>query len=453
MKRLTNYNDFLLEKEFQKIVYEIFKLVENSPTFVWDFQNDDKDKVNVGDTITWDVNPSKKIEPVKDEDPLRMEWTFDQKTKYQKFKDKLADLKTKVKTAKDWLQEPDPDVKIQYEHPLVEMVREFLSKLKDKEKVKQYFLRILDELKSLPYGVKKNLLIKLSFMFLGYVSIADLTTPEIIEKEPVMSEVKVELQKVKPESEEIKVDKKFKDLQGASFEEANKLVSFAEGGYTSNPVDGGNYTSKGGYLIGTNHGIAAFTLIKTNVKPTSKKEIKALKQCYGNRYQELCGDELLSFGEQWELDQKYVNPRDIGVKWKNIMMSLEKETATLIYENEYWNPQDFSKIKSQSIANILYDACVNQGPGVAKKVYVRSMDKLGHDVDGVDSWDDVHEKLTPVVNTMDKDELKELHQEIKDQRLEQYRENADPDEIEEFSKGWENRLAKVINTFDEGDIS
>ena len=135
------------------------------------------------------------------------------------------------------------------------------------------------------------------------------------------------------------------------------------------------------------------------------------------------------------------------------MMSLEKETATLIYENEYWNPQDFSKIKSQSIANILYDACVNQGPGVAKKVYVRSMDKLGHDVEDVNSWDDVHEKLTPVVNTMDKDELKELHQEIKDQRLEQYRENADPDEIEEFSKGWENRLAKVINTFDEGDIS
>ena len=131
MKRLTNYNDFLLEKEFQKIVYEIFRLVESSPTFVWDFQNDDKDKVNVGDTITWDVNPSKKVEPIKDEDPLRMEWTFDQKTKYQKFKDKLADLKTKVKTAKDWLQEPDPDVKIQYEHPLVEMVREFLSKLKD----------------------------------------------------------------------------------------------------------------------------------------------------------------------------------------------------------------------------------------------------------------------------------------------------------------------------------
>ena len=452
MKRINDYNDFLLEKEFQKIVYEIFKLVENSPTFVWDFKNDD-DKVNVGDTITWDVNPSKKVDSVKDEDPLSMEWTFDQKTKYQKFKDKLSDLKVKIKTAKDWIQEPDSDVKIQYEHPLVEMVKEFLSKLKDKEKVKKYFLRILDELKSLPYGVKKSLLIKLSFMFLGYVSIADLTTTEIIEKEPVMAEVKVELQKVKPESEEVKVDKKVVDSQGASFEEANKLVSFAEGGYTSNPVDGGNYTSKGGYLIGTNHGIAAFTLIKTNVKPTSKKEIKALKQCYGNRYQELCGDKLLSFGEQWELDQKYVNSRDIGVKWKNIMMSLEKETATLIYENEYWNPQDFSKIKSQSIANILYDACVNQGPGVAKKVYVRSMDKLGHDVEDVNSWDDVHEKLTPVVNTMDKDELKELHQEIKDQRLEQYRENADPDEIEEFSKGWENRLAKVINTFDEGDIS
>jgi hypothetical protein len=189
MKRINGYNEFLLEKEFQKIVYEIFKLVENSPTMEWDFTNPE-DKVNVGDTITWD-NPSNKFTPTKDEDPIQIEWSVDQKTKYQKLKDRLSDFKSKIKTAKNWLQEQDPDIEIKYEHPIIDMVKEFLSKLKDKEKIKQYFLRLLDEIKSLPIGVKKNLLIKISFIFLSYVSIADITTPEIVENEPVMAEVKL----------------------------------------------------------------------------------------------------------------------------------------------------------------------------------------------------------------------------------------------------------------------
>ncbi len=129
------------------------------------------------------------------------------------------------------------------------------------------------------------------------------------------------------------------------------------------------------------------------------------------------------------------------------MKTLSKETATKIYEAEYWNPQGFHNIKSQPIANILYDACVNQGPGAAKKVLVYAMDDLGHDVDNIDSWNDVHDKLTPVINKMDNEDLKKLHKFIKNNRLEQYLTNADADEKEEFGKGWENRLEKPINTF------
>ena len=135
------------------------------------------------------------------------------------------------------------------------------------------------------------------------------------------------------------------------------------------------------------------------------------------------------------------------------MMSLEKETATEIYETEYWNPQEFSKIKSQSIANILYDACVNQGSGGSKRVYVKSMEELGHNTDGVDGWKSAHEKLTPIVNSMDKSELKKLHEVIKENRRAQYKSGKTEEEIEEFSKGWDNRLAMDINKFDEGDIS
>ena len=62
--------------------------------------------------------------------------------------------------------------------------------------------------------------------------------------------------------------KKKESTNNATFDNANKLVSLAEGGYTDNPIDAGNWTngpdSKSRHLIGTNRGIAAFTIIKTN---------------------------------------------------------------------------------------------------------------------------------------------------------------------------------------------
>ena len=446
MNKLSKYNDFITEKEFQKVVFQIYKLVESAYTQEWDLTND-TDTVSVGDEI---------------------EWSFDQKSKLQKLKDNISKLKNNINTFKNYLNEPDPEVEIEFKHPLINIVKEFLSKLKDKEEVKKYFLRILDEVKKycdekkVPYAIKKKLLIRISFIFLSYVSLADITPPDVISKEPLMAEVKIELQKETSTKQELEVKKK-ESTNNATFDNANKLVSLAEGGYTDNPIDAGNWTngpdSKSGHLIGTNHGIAAFTIINTKTKPTNPAEIKAMKQCYGGKYEKFCGKELLSFGEQWELDQKYIDSENIGIKWKNIQKALSKETATEIYENEYWNLHDFSKIKSQSIANILYDACVNQGPGVPGNVLISSMRELGYKVSDVNNWNEIHSKLTPIVNSMNNNQLKKLHKKIGLQRLQRYGVNKSEDEMSEdereFSKGWRNRINnEPINKFEqEGGIS
>jgi len=406
MKRINDYNDFLLEKEFQKIVYEIFKLVENSPTFVWDFQNDDN-KVNVGDTITWDVNPSKKVDAIKDEDPLTIEWTFDQKSKYQKFKDKLSDLKVKIKTAKDWIQEPDSDVKIQYEHPIIDMVKEFLTKLKDKEKVKQYFLKLIDELKSLPQGVKKNLLIKLSFIFIGYVGIADITTPEIIEKEPLMAEVKLELQKEKTQPEEIKKEEDSKKFTGSKFEIAQEGVHKIEGGYTADRDDKGNWTGNivgKGMLLGTKFGIAAPTLVK------------------------------------------YYKDMKLGTPSQQNMMDLTYDTALNIYKKDYWDAQKLYNFKSQSLANVLYDGCVNQGPGATLGILTDALDEIDVDSTNINSWKDLHDDLIDDVNELPIKKTKKLFHIIKDKRWEKYQ-DGNP----KYIKGWKNRLDDITFNDDKTD--
>jgi lysozyme family protein len=400
MKRINDYNDFLLEKEFQKIVYEIFKLVEN-------------DTLNVGDTITWDINPTKKIDPIKDEQPIEFEWSFDQKTKYQKFKDKVSDLKSKLKTAKSWLQEQDADVDIKFEHPIVDLVKDFLSKLKDKEKVKQYFLRILDELKSLPYDVKKSLLIKLSFMFLGYVTISDLTTQEIIEKEPVMAEVEVELPKNKP-GEEVKSnieksnDEKElnNDSKGAKFEIAQEGVQKAEGKYTAKINDKGNWTGNEvnvGMLLGTKFGIAAPTLVK------------------------------------------YYKDNNLGTPSQQDMMGLTYDDALKIYKKDYWDAQKLSNFKSQSLANILYDGCVNQGPPATLTILKKSLKKVGIDSSDVNSWNEFHENLIDDVNKLSKIKTKKLFKTIWDKRWERYQQGKS-----DFINGWKNRLDEL--TFNDDEI-
>ena len=390
MNKLSKYNDFIIEKEFEKIVFQIHKLVESAYTQEWDLTND-KDKVNVGDEFEWDINPQKPITPIKDEEPIQMEWSFDQKSKLQKFKDNISKFR-------NYLNEPDPEVEVKFEHPLINMVKEFLSKLRDKEQVKKYFLRILDEVKALPYPLKKKLLIKISFIFLSYVSLTDITPKEVIDKEPVMAEVKIELQKETPAKQE-------KEVKGAKFDIAQKGVHKIEGGYTDDRDDSGNWTGGEvgrGMLLGTKYGIAAPTLVD------------------------------------------YYNKSGLGTPSQQDMMDLTYDTALEIYKKDYWDAQELSNFKSQSLANVLYDGCVNQGPGATLTILKKSLDEINIDSTNVNSWNELHDELIDDVNGLPVKKTEKLFHTIKKKRWEKYINIIQKNpRKKKYHDGWKNRLEDI----------
>ena len=400
MNKLSKYNDFITEKEFQKVVFQIYKLVESAYTQEWDLTND-KDKVNVGDEFEWDINPQKPITPIKDEEPIQMEWSFDQKSKLQKFKDNISKFR-------NYLNEPDPEVEVKFEHPLINMVKEFLSKLKDKEQVKKYFLRILDEVKALPYPLKKKLLIKISFIFLSYVSLTDITPKEVIDKEPVMAEVKIELQKETTFKQEVKR----KEVKGAKFDIAQNGVHNAEGKYTDDRDDSGNWTGGEvgrGMLLGTKYGIAAPTLVD------------------------------------------YYRKKSLGTPSQQDMIDLTYDTALEIYKKDYWDAQELSNFKSQSLANVLYDGCVNQGPGATLTILKKSLDEINIDSTNVNSWNELHDELIDDVNSLTVKKTEKLFHTIKKKRWEKYiliiKKNP---RKEKYHDGWKNRLEDI--TFNDDSI-
>ena len=219
--------------------------------------------------------------------------------------------------------------------------------------------------------------------------------------EPVLKEVVAE---VNQESIPDEIDKEVVDKNSkfASFERAQHLVKMAEAGYSSDRNDTGNWINVPGggqRFIGTNHGISAPVLAQY------------FKDKGINR--------LIS---------------------KQDMMDLEYETALEIYKKDYWNAARLSNFKSQSIANVLYDECVNQGVGAALSDVKKSMQNMGHETDEIGSWKEFHKELTPKVNKMSTKEKKELFNQIKTERLERY-EGADT--WEEHGEGWQNRLNDI----------
>ena len=135
--KITKYNEFLLEKEFQRIL-ESLRLITES-----------EDEYKLGDTIEWDL---KKDKGTPDEPAQEIEWTFDPK------KSKLQKGKEKIDKFANWLQRGDTESGLGIESKLIDKISEFLAKVKDPEKIKQYFLRMLDEIKALPVNIKRDLL-------------------------------------------------------------------------------------------------------------------------------------------------------------------------------------------------------------------------------------------------------------------------------------------------------
>ena len=393
MKRIDRYDEYLLEKEFKSIIENILLIVEaqtSANTFEWDFKEPqrtfnfkDKDEFEIGDTVEFDIEQKKKL------------------------KDYIDFVKNKANKFVDYIREPDVDLP-SFDlptHSLKELLKKLVSMAPSKEeamkKVKEYFEKFILELKSLPYEIKKRLLKKFIVVFILFIPLSNLVTDLSIKQEPVLKEVVAEANQ---ESIPNEIDKEVVDKNSkfASFERAQHLVKMAEAGYSSDRNDTGNWINVPGggqRFIGTNHGISAPVLAQY--------------------FKDKGIDRLIS---------------------KQDMMDLEYKTALDIYKKDYWNAARLSNFKSQSIANVLYDECVNQGVGAALSDVKKSMENMGHETEEIGSWKEFHKELTPKVNKMSTKEKKKLFNQIKTERLERY-EGADT--WEEHGEGWQNRLNDI----------
>jgi lysozyme family protein len=333
---ISKYNEFLLEKEFNSIVDDIFRIVESEG--VWTSSN----------TVEWDMTE-------KDEDPIE--------------------------------EEPDIiDRGLDKLNKGLDNLRNFISKL-NKEQLKSYYIRFVNKLKSLPERMRKFLLTHYTSVFLTIASLSYLVGggEETKTTTPDQNQIKTEQIDPKIKEEIIELHK------GSSFEEAQAAVKEVEAGYSDDRDDTGNYIDVPGgkRFIGTNHGISAPIL-----------------------------DEYF---------------KSKGVKrllTKDDMINLSYETALKIYKSDYWDAQNLSLLCDQSVANVIYDGCVNQG--------IEGMSQVIRDAakeQGVNLTGSVYAKSNlRRLNSLDQ---KQLFISIKKFRESRYKQAAT---WNRHGEGWLNRL-------------
>jgi len=120
----------------------------------------------------------------------------------------------------------------------------------------------------------------------------------------------------------------------ANFDDAQKFVHKAEGGYQADPRDRGNWTSGkrgAGELVGTKYGISAPVLSRYLGRTCTVQDMKALPYT----------------------------------------------TALAIYRDRYWDPLELDLLHDQQLALLLYDAAVNQGSGVARAALFKALEGIG----------------------------------------------------------------------------
>lgn len=207
--------------------------------------------------------------------------------------------------------------------------------LKDftKKEVKIYFHKFLSIMKKFPIKTRKKLLLTYSTVFLSLVSFNYLTSDEDVKIDKDYEKMKTEfihtinnLDDIEPVYTSPKKETK-KDVllnRKPSFEKAQHIVKEVEKGYSDDRGDTGNFinTPYGKRFIGTNHGISAVSLYEYLGKLPTKED----------------------------------------------MVDLSYKTALKIYKNKYWDKQNLSDFNDQNIANIIYDATVNQGINGTKKI-------------------------------------------------------------------------------------
>lgn len=250
-------------------------------------------------------------------------------------------------------------------------LKKFLEKL-PKEKIKDYYIKLVNKVKNLPAPVRKKLLITITSIFLGFVTLNYLSDTFMQTG-------------IKPETiKEISIVK-------ASFHKAQELVKKAEGGYSNDRKDLGNYvnTKKGKRFIGTNHGISAPLLADYMGKIPTIKDMK----------------------------------------------DLSYNTALKIYKKEYWDKLKLSNLNNQSIANIIYDGCINQGIKNMRSVLRAALEE--NDININDNDNIFSEEIIDKINSISSEQLFDS---IKKHRNKKYEQAGT---YKTHGAGWLNRLDSI----------
>jgi lysozyme family protein len=264
-------------------------------------------------------------------------------------------------------------------------LKKFLSNL-SKEDIKKYFIKLINSIKSLPELIRRKLIINYTSVFLlfttlGYlISNNDSIDKNNNKKNNIILDIKNEIDN-KIKKEIILV------LRKSDFNESQKIVKSAEAGYSDDRGDTGNYFK--GRFIGTNHGISAPILADYLGRIPSRKD----------------------------------------------MEDLSYETALEIYKRDYWDAQNLSEFCDQSVANIIYDGCVNQGTTALRKIVRNAFKENGIKISDNDNpFDKKWIKKANVINQV------KLFNSLKEGREDRYKESRT---FKRHGKGWLARLDRI----------
>lgn len=281
---------------------------------------------------------------------------------------------------------------------LANKIKSFVDKL-PKEKVQEYFYKFLEKIKNLPKEIRRKIMISTAAVFLGAASLSTLFggSPDYKINSQMAQEFKEVVQDVQSQSSEESQDsQKPIDLKQttrkSSFNQAQKHVKISEAGYSDDRHDTGNWIQIKGYgkrFVGSKYGISAPILAKYMGKLPKKED----------------------------------------------MMKLSYETALKIYKKDYWDKNNLTHFSNQSIANILYDGCVNQGISGTKETLRNALNNMGVEISSADDpfsiiW----------IKIANKQNQKELFNQIKKERANRYKSS---DTFAVHGKGWLNRLSNI----------
>jgi lysozyme family protein len=265
-------------------------------------------------------------------------------------------------------------------------LKKFLSNL-PKEDIKKYFIKLINSIKSLPESIRRKLIINYVTVFLGFTSLGYLISNNDTNTDVGNNKENSVLLDIRND-----IDKKIKRevmlvLRKSDFNESQKIVKSAEAGYSDDRGDTGNYFK--GRFIGTNHGISAPILADYLGKMPSRQD----------------------------------------------MENLSYETALEIYKSDYWDAQNLSEFCDQSVANIIYDGCVNQGTTALRSIVRDAFRENGIKIS--DSDNPFDKKWIKKANSLN--QIK-LFNSLKEGRENRYKESRT---FRRHGKGWLARLDRI----------